>query len=65
MGKAPIKIEDCLSAYVIIAGNPPCHTGSGSKQTHVVYSKPMGLSCKYAVISINKHCLTMKNEYVI
>ena len=35
---------DHLSDYVIITGNPPCQTGSGSKQTHVVYSEPVGIS---------------------
>ena len=52
---------DHLSAYVIMAGNPPFHTGSGSKQTHVVNSESMGSRSKYCIISINKHCLTMTN----
>ena len=56
---------DLLSAYVIISGKPPSHAGSGSKQTHVVNSEPMGSNSKYYNISINKHCLTMKNKYVI
>ena len=56
---------DRLSAYVIISGNPPSHVGSGSKQTHVVNSEPMGSNSKYCIISINKHCLSMKNKYVI
>ena len=50
---------DQPSAYVIISGDPPYHAGSGSKQTHVVNSEPMGSNSKYFNIFINKHCLTM------
>ena len=51
---------DRLSAYVIIAGNPPSHAGFGSKQSHVVHSKPMGTSCKHWFISINIQFLSIK-----
>ena len=55
---------DHLSDYVIIVGNTPSHTGSGSKQSHVAYSEPTDTSCKHWVISINKHFLTVGNKYV-
>ena len=44
---------------------PPSHAGSGSKQTHVVNSEPIGSRSKYCIISTYKHRLTMKNKYVI
>ena len=53
-------VGDWLSAYVIIAGNPPSHAGSGSKQTHVVSSKSMDTSCKHWYISINIQFLSIK-----
>ena len=54
-----------LSAYVIISGEPPCHAGSGSKQTHVVHSEPMGTHCKHWNISINIQFLSIKTIGVI
>ena len=34
---------------------PPSHTGSGSKQTHVAYSEPMGFSCKLNIFGEIHH----------
>ena len=58
----PYRPTKCLRHYL---WETPCHAGSGSKQSHVVNSEPMGSINTYCIISINKHCLIMKNKYVI